>query len=67
MLMALVEWILWLTAFIYCLYKVFRKADHWSIKVLSVFVAGAFLLLRYYLRTVMPLLLIVLTEEYFFP
>jgi chitin synthase len=36
MLAAVFEWILWLCAFLYCLVKVYRKADHWSIKVLAV-------------------------------
>ncbi|EEQ88844.1 chitin synthase [Blastomyces dermatitidis ER-3] len=33
---AFLEWFLWLAAFLYCLGKVFVKADHWSIKVLAV-------------------------------
>lgn len=39
MLAALLEWILWLLAFLYCLWKVFRKADgelRWSIRILAV-------------------------------
>ncbi|OXV07955.1 hypothetical protein Egran_04284 [Elaphomyces granulatus] len=36
MLAAFLEWFLWLSAFLYCLVKVFQKADHWSIKVLAV-------------------------------
>jgi len=36
LLAAFLEWFLWLAAFQYCLYKVFRKADHWSIRALAV-------------------------------
>ncbi|KAF2859787.1 glycosyltransferase family 2 protein [Piedraia hortae CBS 480.64] len=39
MLAALLEWILWLLAFLYCLGKVFQKADgpyRWSIRILAV-------------------------------
>ena len=38
MLAALLEWILWLLAFVYCLCKVFQKADgegRWSIRILA--------------------------------
>lgn len=33
---ALVEWFLWLAAFLYCLAKVFQKADRCSVRVLAV-------------------------------
>lgn len=46
MLMACLEWFLWLAAFVYCLVKVFRKAEHWSINVLCVIVGVTFGLLR---------------------
>lgn len=40
MLAALLEWILWLFAFIYCLVKVFQKARHgqdrWAVRILCV-------------------------------
>lgn len=36
MLAAFLEWFLFLAAFLYCLVKVYQKADHWSIKVLAV-------------------------------
>ncbi|KAI1338528.1 chitin synthase-domain-containing protein [Xylariaceae sp. FL0016] len=42
MLAALLEWILWLLAFQYCLWKVFRKAEHWTIRVLAVIIAVLF-------------------------
>jgi len=36
MLAALLEWFLWLAAFLYCLVKVFQKAETISIRILSV-------------------------------
>ncbi|KAL7949829.1 glycosyltransferase family 2 protein [Trichoderma barbatum] len=46
MIMALLEWFLWLAAFVYCLYKAFRKAEHWSINVLCIVVGVAFVAFR---------------------
>ncbi|TGO81435.1 hypothetical protein BPOR_1155g00020 [Botrytis porri] len=46
MLAAFLEWFLWLAAFMYCLFKVFQKAEHWSVRVLSIIVAIVFFLLR---------------------
>ncbi|KAL6354625.1 hypothetical protein LRP88_11969 [Fusarium phalaenopsidis] len=46
LVMACLEWFLWLAAFVYCLVKVFQKAEHWSINVLCVVVGVAFVLLR---------------------
>ncbi|RAL66125.1 hypothetical protein DID88_005796 [Monilinia fructigena] len=46
MLAAFLEWFLWLAAFMYCLFKVFQKAEHWSVRVLAVIVAIIFFLLR---------------------
>ncbi|KAF8863244.1 BcCHSVII, class VII chitin synthase [Acephala macrosclerotiorum] len=46
MILAFVEWFMWLAAFLYCLVKVFQKAEHWSVKVLAVLVAIVFTLLR---------------------
>ncbi|KAL7895387.1 glycosyltransferase family 2 protein [Trichoderma sp. TUCIM 5745] len=46
MIMALLEWFLWLAAFVYCLYKAFRKAEHWSINVLCVVVGILFVAFR---------------------
>jgi hypothetical protein len=46
MLAALLEWFLWIAAFMYCVWKVFRKAEHWSINVLAVVVGIAFCLFR---------------------
>lgn len=36
MLAALLEWFLWLAAFLYCLVKVFQKAETISIRILAV-------------------------------
>jgi chitin synthase len=36
MLAALLEWFLWLAAFLYCLVKVFQKAETLSVRILSV-------------------------------
>jgi chitin synthase len=47
MVAAFLEWFLWLGAFLYCLVKVYQKAEHWSVRVLAVAVAIVFTLLRY--------------------
>lgn len=47
MLAAFLEWFLWLAAFLYCLVKVFQKAEHWTVRILAVIVAILFTLLRY--------------------
>jgi chitin synthase len=46
MLMAFLEWFLWLAAFLYCLWKVYQKADRWSIKLLAVLNAIFFFTMR---------------------
>ncbi|KAJ5166860.1 uncharacterized protein N7482_005641 [Penicillium canariense] len=46
MLAAAFEWLLWLAAFLYCLIKVYQKADHWSIRVLAVVMIVLFSLFR---------------------
>ncbi|KAK4145893.1 glycosyltransferase [Dichotomopilus funicola] len=46
MLAALLEWFLWIAAFLYCLWKVFVKAEHWTVRVLAIFIGLAFTLLR---------------------
>ncbi|KAG8627289.1 hypothetical protein KVT40_004772 [Elsinoe batatas] len=46
MLAAFLEWILWLAAFLYCLIKVFQKAENASIRVLSAITMILFTLLR---------------------
>lgn len=47
MLAALLEWFLWVAAFLYCLVKVYQKAENWSIKVLAVIMMILFTALRY--------------------
>lgn len=46
MLAALLEWFLWIAAFVYCLVKVFQKAEHWTIRVLAVTIGIIFTLFR---------------------
>ncbi|TGZ83271.1 hypothetical protein EX30DRAFT_152079 [Ascodesmis nigricans] len=43
---AVLEWILWLAAFLYCLVKVFQKAEKWHIRVLAVIIMILFTALR---------------------
>jgi len=50
MLAAFLEWFLWIAAFMYCLWKVFIKAEHWTVRLLAFVVGVAFLLLRYLRR-----------------
>lgn len=47
MLAATLEWFLWIAAFWYCLYKVFKKAEHWSIRVLAIILGLLFSAFRY--------------------
>ncbi|KAK6828571.1 class VII chitin synthase [Apiospora arundinis] len=53
MLAALLEWFLWIAAFIYCLVKVFQKAEHWTIRVLAVIVGIFFTLFRFIFLPIM--------------
>ncbi len=46
MVAAFLEWFLWLAAFMYCLVKVFQKAEHWTVRVIAVLVAFVFTCLR---------------------
>ncbi|KAI9696780.1 MAG: hypothetical protein M1836_005142 [Candelina mexicana] len=46
MMAAFLEWFLWLAAFLYCLVKVFRKAEHWSIRLLAIVMMFLFTALR---------------------
>lgn len=48
MLAAFLEWILWLAAFLYCLIKVFQKAENVSIRVLSSIMMILFTIFRYF-------------------
>jgi chitin synthase len=47
MLAAFIEWLLWLGAFLFCLGKVFQKAEHWSTRVIAVAMMFLFTALRY--------------------
>jgi chitin synthase len=47
MLAAFLEWFLWLAAFLYCLVKVFQKAETISIRILSVIMMILFTGFRY--------------------
>ena len=46
MVAAFLEWFLWLGAFLYCLIKVYQKAEHWSVKIAAVVIGILFTLLR---------------------
>ena len=46
MLAALLEWFLWVAAFLYCLVKCFQKAETISIRILSVIMMILFTALR---------------------
>ncbi|KAF2651213.1 glycosyltransferase family 2 protein [Lophiostoma macrostomum CBS 122681] len=46
MLAALLEWFLWLAAFLYCLVKVFQKAETMSVRVLAVIMMILFFAFR---------------------
>jgi chitin synthase len=43
---ALLEWFLWVAAFMYCIVKVFQKAETMSVRILSVFFGILFFCLR---------------------
>jgi chitin synthase len=47
MLAAFLEWFLWLGAFLYCLVKVYQKADRWSIRILAVIMMILFFAFRF--------------------
>ncbi|GAB0133595.1 hypothetical protein EsDP_00002001 [Epichloe bromicola] len=53
MLMACLEWLLWFAAFIYCIVKAYLKAEHWSIRVLCLFIGFAFAVLRFIFLPIM--------------
>jgi len=46
MLAALLEWFLWVAAFLYCLVKVFQKAETISVRILAVVMMILFTALR---------------------
>lgn len=51
MVAALLEWFLWLAAFLYCLIKVYQKAETWTVKVLAAIMMVLFFALRFVVRT----------------
>ncbi|KAK4204107.1 family 2 putative glycosyltransferase [Triangularia verruculosa] len=53
MVAAFLEWFLWIAAFMYCLWKVFVKAEHWTVRFLAVLVGIAFVLLRFIFLPIM--------------
>ena len=46
MVAALLEWFLWVAAFLYCIVKVFQKAETISVQILAIFFGILFFLLR---------------------
>lgn len=54
MILVIIEWTLWIVAFIYSLIKAYQKADRTSAKVLAVLVALTFTVLRYVLNLLYP-------------
>jgi len=46
MIAALLEWFLWLAAFLFCLVKAYQKAEHWSVKVISMIIGFLFTAIR---------------------
>ena len=46
MLAAFLEWFLWLAAFLYCLAKIYQKAENISVKVLAIIMMVLLTLLR---------------------
>ncbi|KAI0020232.1 chitin synthase-domain-containing protein [Xylariomycetidae sp. FL0641] len=53
MVAALLEWFLWIAAFLYCLWKVFRKAEHWTIRLLAVIIGVLFCGFRFIFLPIM--------------
>ncbi|KXJ95606.1 class VII chitin synthase [Microdochium bolleyi] len=53
MLAAFLEWFLWLAAFVYCLVKVFQKAEHWTIRLLAIVIGILFCGFRFIFLPIM--------------
>ncbi|KAJ1331643.1 chitin synthase [Microdochium nivale] len=53
MLAAFLEWFLWLAAFVYCLVKVFQKAEHWTIRLLAIVIGTLFCGFRFIFLPIM--------------
>jgi chitin synthase len=47
MLAAFLEWFLFLAAFLYCLIKVFQKAEHWGVRIMAIVMIVVFTAMRY--------------------
>lgn len=46
MIAAFLEWFLWLAAFCYCLWKVYRKAQNWRTRILAIAISLFFVAFR---------------------
>jgi len=57
MLAAFLEWFLWLAAFLYCLVKVFQKAETISVRILAVIMMILFTGFRYYTLLLLEVLI----------
>jgi len=58
MLAAFLEWFLYLGAFLYCLSKAFMKAEHISVRIVSLIIGTLFAGMRYVSRPLKKLLLV---------
>jgi chitin synthase len=47
MVAAFFEWFLWLVAFCYCLWKVYRKAENWRTRILAIAMSLFFVAFRF--------------------
>jgi len=47
MIAAFLEWFLWLAAFCYCLWKVYRKAENWHTRILAIAMSLFFVAFRF--------------------
>lgn len=47
MVAAFLEWFLWLAAFCYCLWKVYRKAENWRTRILAIAMSLFFVAFRF--------------------
>jgi len=47
MIAAFLEWFLWLAAFCYCLWKVYRKAENWRTRILAIAMSLFFVAFRF--------------------
>lgn len=54
MILALIEWFLYLAAFCYCFHKVIQKAENWHTRLLAVVMIFLFVALRFGCRAPRP-------------